>query len=137
MNKAEKKNKGRIRRHGRVRSQISGTAERPRLAVFKSNRYLHVQIIDDVAGNTLVSGSTRELESFAKNKNGKTNTTTIPDSKGKRLSKKEGAVWLGGEIANRAKKAHISKVVFDRGGFRYIGRITAFADAARAGGVEF
>ena len=118
MKKTEKKTTLRIRRHGRVRSQVTGTAERPRLAVYKSNRYLHAQIIDDSVGRTLASGSTKE-------------------SATKSAKKSEDAIWLGGEVAKRAKEAHITKVVFDRGGFRYIGRVAAFADAVRAGGLEF
>ena len=118
MKKTEKKTELRIRRHGRVRSQVAGTTERPRLAIYKSNRYLHAQIIDDSKGHTLAAGSTKE-------------------STAKSAKKSEDAVWLGGEVAKRAKEAHITKVVFDRGGFRYIGRVAAFADAVRAGGLEF
>jgi len=118
MKKTEKKTTLRIRRHARVRSQVWGTAERPRLSVYKSNRYLQVQIIDDAAKRTLVSGNTKELG-------------------GKSTTKSDDAVRLGGEIAKRAKEAHIAKVVFDRGGFRYMGRVAAFAEAVRAGGIEF
>ncbi len=118
MKNTEKKGNGRIRRHIRVRARVSGTTERPRLSVFKSNRYLQVQIIDDVKCRTLVSGSTK-------------------DSTVKSAKKTENAIWLGGEVAKLAKEAHIAKVVFDRGGFRYIGRVAAFAEAVRAGGIEF
>ncbi|HEX8993646.1 MAG TPA: 50S ribosomal protein L18 [Candidatus Paceibacterota bacterium] len=114
MNNSQKKSEGRTRRHARVRARISGTTARPRLAVYKSNRYLHAQIIDDTVGKTLVSGSTKEA---AKEK------------------KTDGAAWLGGELAKRAKAAGITTVVFDRGGFRYAGRIAALADAAREGGL--
>ncbi len=118
MKNTEKKGNSRIRRHIKVRARISGTIERPRLCVFKSNRYLQVQIIDDTKGSTLVSGNTK-------------------DSTTKSAKKTDNAMWLGGEIAKRAKEAHITKVVFDRGGFRYTGRVAAFADAVRAGGIEF
>lgn len=106
----------RERRHNRIRAKVQGTPERPRLAVYKSNRYLHAQIIDDVAGKTLISGSTKEM------------------SKEKKMDASE---KLGTELAKRAKAAGITKVVFDRGGFRYIGRVAMLADAARKGGLEF
>ncbi len=106
----------RERRHNRIRAKIEGTSARPRLAVYKSNRFLHAQIIDDEAGKTLVAGSTKEM--------GKDKKT---DAAGK----------LGAELAKRAKAAGITKVVFDRGGFRYIGRIATLAAAARKAGLEF
>ncbi len=106
----------RERRHNRIRAKVSGTAERPRLAVFKSNRYLAAQLIDDEAGRTLASGSTKEM----------------PKDK-----KTDAAKKLGLELAKRAKAAGITKVVFDRGGFRYTGRVATLAEAARAGGLEF
>ncbi len=104
------------RRHARIRARIIGVKERPRLCVYKSNRYLHAQLIDDSTGKTLASGSTKEK----------------PKEK-----KTDAAVWLGGELAKRAKAAGIAKVVFDRGGFSYTGRVAALADAARKGGLEF
>ena len=113
------------RRHAKIRARVSGTPARPRLCVFKSNRYLEAQLVDDLAGNTLVSGSTKEYAA----KGAKTKKADV--------KKMDGAVKLGGEIAQRAKAKGITKVVFDRGGFRYSGRIAAFADAARAGGLEF
>jgi len=106
----------RIRRHARVRSTISGTAERPRLAVYRSNRYLTAQLIDDVAQHTLAAVT-------SKGASGKTFT--------------DRATTAGAAMAELAKKAGISEVVFDRGGFRYTGRVAAFADAARAGGLNF
>jgi large subunit ribosomal protein L18 len=104
------------RRHNRIRAKVIGSPARPRLAVYKSNRYLHAQIIDDEAGVTLVAGSTKEM--------GKDKKT-------------EAAKKLGAELAKRAKGAGIKKVVFDRGGFRYTGRIATLAEAARKGGLEF
>lgn len=115
MNKSIAKQQSRITRHTRIRARISGTAERPRLAVYKSNRYLHAQLIDDVARKTLVGVSTKDVAAKAK--------------------KMDGAKSLGEEMAKRAKAAGISAVVFDRGGFRYIGRIATFADAVRAAGI--
>jgi large subunit ribosomal protein L18 len=97
----------RSRRHARIRAKVKGTSERPRLAVYKSNRYLEAQVIDDTVGKTLFSG------------------------------KMDDAVKLGEDIAKRAKAAGITKVVFDRGGFQYTGRVAAMADAARKGGLEF
>jgi large subunit ribosomal protein L18 len=107
----------RERRHNRIRAKVQGTAARPRLSVYKSNRYLHAQIIDDAAKHTLVAGSTKDL--------------------GAKATKMDGAKLLGVELAKRAKAAGISKVVFDRGGFRYTGRVATLAEAARQGGLEF
>lgn len=103
-------------RHRRIRSRISGTVERPRLAVFKSNRYLYAQLIDDVAGKTLVSADSRKAD-------------------GKTFNEKVSAT--GKNIAELAKKNKIGTVVFDRGGFRYAGAIKSFADAARESGLTF
>ena len=108
----------RDRRHARVRNKISGTAERPRLCVFRSNTNLYVQVIDDTTGKTLVSSSTVEL----KIKNG---------------GNIEAARLVGKDIAEKCKKAKINKVVFDRGGYLYHGRVSALADAAREAGLEF
>jgi large subunit ribosomal protein L18 len=116
MEKAEQKRIGRMRRHNRIRAKVSGRSDMPRLSVYKSNRYLHVQIIDDAAGKTLAAGTTKEAA-------------------GKK--KMEAATWLGTELAKRAKDAKVDRVVFDRGGFRYAGRIAALADAAREGGLKF
>jgi len=107
----------RVRRHARIRAKVSGTAARPRLAVYKSNRYLHAQLIDDEAGKTLVSASTQLVAKDAK--------------------KTDAAKMLGAELAKRAKVAGISAVVFDRGGFRYTGRVATFAGAAREAGLNF
>lgn len=105
----------RIRRHARVRSRISGTAERPRLTVFKSNRFVSVQVIDDVAGVTLAAAHGREFKG----------TLTAQ------------AAAVGKEIAKRAKEKGVSAVVFDRGGYSYAAQIKALADAAREGGLVF
>lgn len=109
-------------RRRRVRAKITGTPERPRLSVFRSNRFIYVQIIDDVNKRTLLSGSDRDL---------------INGPKGKKLSKTERARELGKLIAKKAKQAKITKIVFDRGAYRYHGRIKAVADGAREGGLEF
>lgn len=118
MIKKESNNVMRKVRHERVRKQISGTAERPRLNVFRSNNQIFAQIIDDTKGNTLVSSSSVEL----KIKNG---------------GNVEGASLVGKDIAEKAKKANITKVVFDRGGYLYHGRVKALAEAARENGLEF
>lgn len=97
----------RERRHKRIRAKVKGTPERPRLCVYRSNRYIEAQLIDDESGKTLVAG------------------------------KMDDAEVLGREIATRAKAAGITAVVFDRGGFRYTGRVAALAQAARAGGLIF
>ena len=106
----------RIRRHARVRSQVSGTAERPRLSVYRSNRYLTAQLIDDVAAHTLAAVST-------KGGSGKTFTDRASEA--------------GKQMAELAKKAGVTDIVFDRGGFRYTGRVRAFAEGAREGGLNF
>ena len=118
MIKKEASNKSRVRRHERVRKTISGTAERPRLNVFRSNSHIFAQIIDDEKGTTLVSSSSVEL----KIKNG---------------GNVEGAKLVGADIAKKAKSAKITKVVFDRGGYQYHGRVEALAEAAREAGLEF
>lgn len=116
---AKTKREARIRRHRRVRKKIIGTAERPRLAVFRSNRHIYAQLIDDVAGRTLVAASTLEKDAKAENPG------TV-----------EAAQAVGGRLAERAKQENIERAVFDRGGFRYHGRVAAVADAAREAGLE-
>lgn len=109
----------RTRRHIRVRRKISGTAERPRLSVYRSNTNLYVQIIDDVAGNTLVQASTLDKEIKTKHAN------------------KEAAKELGTLIAKKAQDKKIETVVFDRGGYIYHGVVKELAEAAREGGLKF
>lgn len=103
----------------RVRRKVHGTPTRPRLAVFRSNRYLYAQVIDDVVGHTLVSASSREPE-----------LSSLPLTV-------ETAAKVGALLGERAKDAGIEEVVFDRGGYKYHGRIKALADAAREAGLEF
>ena len=112
----------RERRHTRVRKQLFGTTQRPRLNVFKSLSEIYAQIIDDIEGNTLVSASTidKELREQVKG-----------------MKKSEQAKAVGKTVAERAKSKGISAVVFDRGGFRYVGRVKALADGAREGGLQF
>ena len=114
----ESKNDLRKKRHARVRNKVSGTAECPRLNVFRSNTQIFAQIIDDVKGTTLVSSSSVEL----KIKNG---------------GNAEGAALVGKDIAEKALKLKIKNVVFDRGGYLYHGRVKALAEAARENGLEF
>ena len=109
-------------KHRRIRNRFSGTAERPRLAVFRSNNHMYAQIIDDTVGNTLVSASTLEKEIKAELE--KTNNV-------------DAAAYLGTVIAKRALEKGISEVVFDRGGFIYQGKIAALAEAAREAGLQF
>ena len=113
------KNAQRLKRHRRVRGKISGTPERPRLNVFRSNANIYAQIIDDVAGNTLVSASTVE-------KGFEGNGGNV-----------EAAKKVGAMVAERALKKGIEEVVFDRGGYIYHGRVQALADGAREGGLKF
>ena len=120
MIKKENRNKVRLARHDRVRAKIAGTAEIPRLNVFRSNSNIFAQIIDDSEGKTLVSASSIDKE--LKLANG---------------GNVEAATKVGELIAKRAKEAKITNVVFDRGGYLYHGRVKALADAARANGLEF
>lgn len=104
------------RKKARIRAKISGTAERPRLAIFKSNKYIYVQIINDEKGHTLAMFSSKD---------------------GKAKTPADRAKEVGSEIAKKAKAAKITKVVFDRGGYLYTGKVKMVADAAREGGLEF
>ena len=122
MIKKESRSAIRIKKHLRVRNRFSGTAERPRLAVFRSNNHMYAQIIDDTVGNTLVSAST--VQKDVKDQLEKTNDVAA-------------AAYLGKVIALKALDAGIKEVVFDRGGFIYQGKIQALADAAREAGLEF
>jgi len=119
-----KKNRSiaRIRRHARVRKGVVGTSERPRLSVFRSITDIYAQVIDDQTGHTLVSASSVDGE---------------VRSKVKGLNKTEQAKLVGQTVADRAKSKGITAVVFDRGGFRYIGRVKALADGARENGLQF
>ena len=112
----------RVNKHRKLRNRFSGTAERPRLAVFRSNNHMYAQIIDDTLGNTLVSAST--LQKDVKAELEKTNNV-------------EAAAYLGTVIAKKAIEKGITSVVFDRGGFIYHGKIKALADAAREAGLNF
>ena len=118
----ESRTKVRLNKHRKIRNRFSGTAERPRQAVFRSNNHMYAQIIDDTVGNTLVSAST--LQKDVKAELEKTNNV-------------DAAAYLGTVIAKRAIEAGITTVVFDRGGFIYQGKIKALADAAREAGLEF
>ena len=113
------KSEQRIRRHRRVRKKVLGTAERPRLAVFRSNKHIYVQVIDDIAGRTVASASTLEAE-----------------RRGAPTATVDAAKQVGQAVAERVKAAGVTAVVFDRGGFKYHGRVAAVADGARAGGLE-
>jgi large subunit ribosomal protein L18 len=112
----------RLQRHYRMRSRISGTPERPRLNVFRSNQHIYAQIIDDVAGHTLVAASTVDSELRG----------GVGDLRGIEQAKN-----IGKAVAERARQAGITQVVFDRGGYKYHGRIKALADGAREGGLTF
>ena len=118
----ESRTEVRVKKHKRIRNRFAGTAERPSLAVFRSNNHMYAQIIDDTVGNTLVSASTLQKEVKAELE--KTNNV-------------DAAAYLGKVIAQRALEKGIKEVVFDRGGFIYQGKIQALADAAREAGLEF
>lgn len=117
MQRIIKKRHNMALRKARIRAVVTGTAERPRLSVYVSNQHINVQIIDDTSRRTLVAA------------------TTVGQKQGGTMTEK--AAWTGSEIAKKAKKANITKVVFDRGGKLYHGRVKALAEAARAGGLEF
>ncbi len=116
------RNEMRARRHQRIRKNLEGTAERPRLNVYRSLNQIYVQVIDDNVGRTIISASTLEAEVKKKLKD---------------MNKTEQAKLIGGLIAERAMAVGIKQVVFDRGGYKYHGRIKALADAAREAGLEF
>ena len=118
----ESRAKVRLNKHRRMRNRFAGTAERPRLAVFRSNNHMYAQIIDDSVGNTLVSARTLQKEVKAELE--KTNDV-------------DAAAYLGKVIAERALEKGIKEVVFDRGGFIYQGKVKALAEAAREAGLEF
>ena len=118
----QSKSELRVKKHERLRNRLSGTAERPRLAVFRSNNHMYAQIIDDTVGNTLVSASTAEKAVKAEIE--KTNNV-------------EAAAYVGTLVAKRAIEKGINTVVFDRGGSLYQGKIQALADAAREAGLQF
>lgn len=119
MSNAKYKREARIRRHRRVRKKVQGTAERPRLAVFRSNKHISAQVIDDRAGHTLVAASTVEA-----------------DLRGGATGTVDAAHEVGKLVGERAKAAGITQVTFDRGGFLYHGRVAAVADGARDAGLE-
>lgn len=116
------KNQDRVIRHARVRKKVSGTAQRPRLCVYRSTNHIYAQIIDDTKGHTLCAASTLEKDVAAQ----------LAD-----LSKSDVAKLVGKAIANKALAAGIKEVVFDRGGYLYTGRVEALADGAREAGLEF
>ena len=109
--------RGLDRRHRRVRKKVSGTPDRPRLAVYRSNKHIYAQLIDDLAGRTLAASS-----------------TTVTNDDG---APRERAKSVGLDLATKAKEAGVTRVTFDRGGFRYHGRVQAVAEGAREGGLEF
>ncbi|EOS28302.1 MAG: 50S ribosomal protein L18 [Kineothrix sp.] len=122
MVKKESKSKIRVKKHKRIRNRFSGTAQRPRLAVFRSNNHMYAQIIDDTVGNTLVAASTLEKEVKAELE--KTNNV-------------DAAAYVGTVIAKRALEKGITTVVYDRGGYIYHGKVAALAEAAREAGLIF
>ena len=109
----------RHRRHLRGRKHLRGTPDRPRLSIYRSNKYIYAQVVDDIGGTTLAAASSQEA-----------------DLRGERLNV-ETAAKVGTKVADRAKEAGVTSVVFDRGGYKYHGRLKALADAAREGGLEF
>jgi large subunit ribosomal protein L18 len=123
MDKAKRKRERRTQAHQRIRSKVAGTSERPRLAVFKSTRYIYAQLVDDAAGHTLVQASSFEPD---------VRKLVEGSAKGRAAARTVGEVG-----ADRAKEQGIRRVVFDRGGYRYHGRIKELAEAARSKGLQF
>lgn len=119
------KKDSRIKRHYRIRSRVVGTPQRPRLAVFRSTKHIYAQIIDDIAGKTLVFGSDAKLSE---------RSSSATQNK---MSKIEKAFQVGKELAEKALKQKITTVVFDRGGYLYHGRVLKLAEGAREGGLKF
>jgi large subunit ribosomal protein L18 len=117
--KAEDRRLARVRRHRRVRKRVSGVAGHPRLAVFRSSRHIYAQIVDDTAGRTLASASTLDAA-----------------VRGEKTAKTQAAKRVGALVAERALAAGVTRVVFDRGGYAYHGRVAALADGAREGGLQ-
>ena len=120
LGSGSKRSTSRARRHSRVRKKVVGTAERPRLVVFRSTRHVEVQVVDDTSGKTLASASTMEAD--------------VRAADGDKTAKAES---VGKLVGDRAKAAGVTTVVFDRGGYRYHGRVAAVADGAREAGLEF
>lgn len=118
MGRTNRRSVARKRRHRHIRKRVHGTAERPRMCVFRSARHIYVQLVDDMAGETVASASTLELGGSAR-------------------SNKEGAALVGRAAAERALEKDITSVVFDRNGYKYHGRVAAVADAAREAGLKF
>jgi large subunit ribosomal protein L18 len=121
MDKSKLKTKRRVRRHGVLRNTIGGSPERPRLAVYKSVHHFYAQVIDDLAGKTLASAASTEKGLVSGGKTGNAAAAAV----------------VGTKLAEKAKAAGVKKVVFDRGGFKYHGRVKAFAEAARKAGLDF
>jgi large subunit ribosomal protein L18 len=128
ISKHEKKRLSRLRRHRRVRAKVRGSAERPRIAVFRSTKHISAQVIDDAVGKTLAAASDAELGKDA---------SSIRKGSGDKKGKTALAYEVGKKLAEKAKAKGITKVVFDRGGFAYRGRIAALAEGARENGLEF
>jgi large subunit ribosomal protein L18 len=141
MYKKQYSNQSRVRRHIRLRKKLAGTTERPRLSVFRSGDQIYAQIIDDTAQRTLLAASSRdaELSMMSSDKIAALDGDETPESlKGLEKNRRVRQAWLVGElVARRAKKAGITQVVYDRGGYIYHGRIAALAEGARHGGLEF
>jgi large subunit ribosomal protein L18 len=122
MDRNKVKTAGRTKRRIRIRKKVLGTSQRPRLSVFRSARHIYAQVIDDLSGKTLASASTRD---------------TLVVEQLTKTGNKAGATAVGTAIAQRARALHVDKVVFDRGGYRYHGRVRELADAARKAGLSF
>ena len=129
------KKEKRHQRHKRVRAKIKGKKDRPRLCVFRSNTYIYAQLIDDEKGKTLLVASDLEIKQKTKNK--KQKTVKKKEEKESLAGKKATAFQVGQLIADKAIKKGIKKVVFDRGGYQYHGRVKALAEGARGGGLKF
>lgn len=141
MIKKQYSNQARLRRHQRVRKKVSGTTQRPRLAVFRSATHIYAQVIDDTRSRTLVAASSRDSQFAAEAKNAEPlaeNDETAQAIKGLTSNKRVVQAWQVGQvIAQRAKALGITSVVFDRGGYIYHGRVAALAEGARKGGLDF
>ncbi len=133
QHKRTTKNEFRESRHARIRARVSGTAERPRLAVFRSNRFISAQLIDDTAGTTLAAAHGRDVLGTQPRRP----ATRESGSRPRGASGSVQAMAVGTAIAKKAKTAGVAAIVFDRGGYRYAGQVKTLAEAARAGGLTF
>ena len=141
MNKNSDKKLNRIRRHKKVRAKISGTSSKPRIAVFKSNQYIYAQVVDDESGKTILSVSDRPAANvdgaLSRGDRSQTGQVSTKSNVGTGATKSDKALKVGETLAARMKAKGLLEAVFDRGGFKFHGRVKSIADGLRSGGIKF